>query len=270
MDRPPVVTSKILFSPRIRRLAVIVLPVLVILFLVFACGFKRSQIDKAKALLNEFKTAKALDELLIAKKLNPHSNQELDFLILYAYVKSKQYSNAMDTLKKLESFPRAYAEQFKNMIDILNTDNQSQLLLEAVKRSDSLKLGEEFFINLSKKRDSIDSELKVLETGLSYLKKQKSKTADIENYLLNRYLEIANIYSGSDQYSTAISYLLQAQQLSIFEGSPFKDDIYLNLALAYKGVGEHEKAWDYIKKSADLGNEVAKHQLLNLNQKYQN
>jgi TPR repeat protein len=246
----------------------VILPAVGIIFLVLACGqltLQKSQIEKAKTLLKEFKTAKALEELNLAKKLSPGPNQDLDFFIFYAYVKAKQYDKAAEILRSLKSIPKSYSEEFKYLIELLNVDNQSQMIIESINKSDHLKLDEEFFMTLSKKCGSIDSELKVLEKGLEYLKRNKSKSSDLETYLLDRYIEIANVYSGSNQYKTAISYLLQATSLSVFNSSSFKDDLYLNLALAYKGAGDYNKAWEYVKKSAELGNEMARHQLLELN-----
>ena len=238
--------------------------------------FKANNLKEAEQLLKEFKIEKAQEILEKVKLRIKKKDKEVDSLMFYSLVKAGKYNEAEKFIdKELESVPQNFGLKFIELIDLLNVNDRSTLIVKLIDKSESLKLNQDFFINASQRRNDVTQEFSILETGLKYLRslqykqKQKSKeelaTDRLEDYILRRCIEVSNIFIGSKNIKIALDYLNKAQVLKVLGNSSLKDDYYLNLALVYKEMGETDKAWDNMQLAAKLGNDKAKDLLKSLN-----
>ena len=238
--------------------------------------FKANNLKEAEQLLKEFKIAKAQEILEKVKLRIKKKDKEVDSLMFYSLVKAGKYNEAEKFIdKELESVPQNFGLKFIELIDLLNVNDRSTLIVKLIDKSESLKLNQDFFINASQRRNDVTQEFSILETGLKYLRSlqykqnQKSKeelaTDRLEDYILRRCIEVSNIFIGSKNIKIALDYLNKAQVLKVLGNSSLKDDYYLNLALVYKEMGETDKAWDNMQLAAKLGNDKAKDLLKSLN-----
>jgi tetratricopeptide (TPR) repeat protein len=239
--------------------------------------YKANNIKQAEQLLKEFKIAKAQEILEQTKKRIKKKDAEVDSLMFYSLVKAAKYDDATKFIdKELESVPQSFGLKFIELIDILNANDRSALILKLIDKSQSLKLDQDFFINASQRRNDVSQEFSILETGLKYLrssrykknKKEALPSDKLEDYILRRCIEVSNIFIGSKNNQIALDYLIKAQTLSVLNNASMKDDYYLNLALAYKEKGDTDKAWDNMQMAAKLGNDKAKDMLKKLDKNY--
>ncbi len=219
-----------------------------------------SKINEADKYFSEYRNAKALEILLSAKRKFHQNNDDLNFMLIYAYVNSDRFTEAEKLASELNSIPKKYKDRFIKVMEIACYNDRTKLITRLIERAGKLDLEPAFFIETSKTRDSIDSELNVLESGYSYMKARKrSANGDavltkLENYLLKRYLEIGNIYLGNYQYKNALEFLEKAKKLGVAENSPLRSELYYSLGMAYKNSGNYNKAIEHISESAELGN----------------
>ncbi len=246
-------------------------------------SFKSNQIDKVQKLLTEYKVSKALQVLNSLKTKLSNKDNHVEFLTLYALIKAKKFTDAEAQLGEIKTISKDYKNKVSELIEILDLHDQITLVNQLIAKSPELRFSEDYFIDLSAQRSSLDAELQVLENGLHYLRslkyqdKQVKKrvknqsevnTRKIENYTLKRCIENANVFLATKQYKVAKSYLDKASKLKIIDNSSYKDDYYYNLAMVYKNQGEFALAWDNMKLSAKLGNERAKSMIAALNKRY--
>lgn len=273
-------------SPKYERIFVILSLILVLLASYFFYNFltfKSNQINTAQRLLSEYKVSKALQILNNLKSKLSGKDIHVEFLTLYALVKAKKFKDAEEQLNELERISKKYKDKVSELVEVLDVNDQIKLINKLIAKSPALRFSEDYFIELSAQRNSLDAEMQVLQNGLKYLrdlkykdkqikKRNKNKeevaTRKIENYTLKRCIENSNIFMGTKQYKTAMAYLNKAKNLNIVENSTYKDDYYYNLALVYKNQGEFALAWDNMKLSAKLGNERAKSMITALNKRY--
>lgn len=238
--------------------------------------FKANNLKEAEQLLKEFKIARAQEVLEKTKLRIKKKDKEVDSLMFYSLVKAGKYNEADKFIdKELESVPQSFGLKFVELIDLLNINDRSALIVKLIDKSESLKLDQDFFINASQRRNDVTQEFSILETGLKYLKsskyKQKNRTKDdvqtdrLEDYILRRCIEVSNIFMNPKSINIALEYLNKAQALKVLGNSQLKDDYYLNLALVYKEMGEMDKAWENMQLAAKLGNDKAKDLLKSLN-----
>jgi hypothetical protein len=243
--------------------------------------FKHTQISKAKAFLAEHKVAMALDILEKTRAKIKKKDLNLEMLMLYALIKSKRFSEAELQIENVEYVPKSYNEQFKEIIDILSVNQEPRLIAKLIAKSHKIKFDEDYFIDLSKQRTSLEAEMKILEEGLLYIReKQKNHkssknknyrqlaTQKIEDYILKRCIEDSNYYIGCQDYKTSLFYLEKAKKLKVINASTLKDDYYFNLALTHKNLGNITQAWDNMQIAAKLGSSRAKSMIKALNEKY--
>ena len=270
-------------NPKLERIIITVTLVLALIasyFTYHTITYKKSKINDAKQLISEFKISKAL-ETLNKIKAKGSKDDELDSLIFYALVKAKRFEEAEKEAEEITAIPKNFKENTLEMISLLSVHNKIDLIDLVIDRSYKLELDENFFIKLSQERNSLNTEMQVLEKGLSYLnglrakfKEKKSKKANevasskIEAFILERCIDNSNIFMGSGDYKSALFYLNKAKNLGVLKTSPLKDDYYYNLALVHKELGHKEEAWDNMQISAKLGNERAKSMIQSLNSSY--
>lgn len=231
-------------------------------------NYKNIQINKALKKLEEFRAAKALDILLEAQSKTKNKDNDVNFLVIYVYGKSNQFEIVKEQLESLEEVPKSYEDEFFELIEVLQANDQVDLINSLVHKSKNIAITQDYLINLSKKRNSINEELKILESSVEYLNTREQDTNQIESYLLKRYLEIGNIYQGNRQFQSALNYLLKAKALKVAKNSPYEDELYLNIGLTYKGLEKFHEAWLNIRKSADMGNTRAKDIINRLGSRY--
>lgn len=236
--------------------------------------YKSRRISEAEKLFTEFRTAQALETLLDAKNKSNKKEPDLDWLLTYAYINSKRYEEAKKIIAGLEQIPEKYKRKFVSASQTLNNQDRPDLLRELIPKAKKLDLKSDFFLRQSRKRNSIDEELRILEAGHTYLKENKDQKqiqhhlSILENHLLRRYLEIANIYIGNANYKEAVEYLSKATELEVSEDSPYKSELHYNLGLAYKNLKQYSEAWGHIKISAELGNGRAKTMMNGIRRNY--
>lgn len=89
-----------------------------------------------------------------------------------------------------------------------------------------------------------DSALYYVETGMEYLNQKKYGNALMYAFLL---MNKANVYFYQDKYAEALDVLLQADSLSAIHRNEMHIlALYNFLSKAYEGLGEKEKAFDYL------------------------
>lgn len=271
-------------DPRSERLFILATLGLIVLASCFTYHFftyKQSQITKAKGYLAEHKVAMALQILNQAKSKIKNKDLNIEMLILYGLVKAKRFKEASAQLKNIDHIPQNYNKQFKEIIDILSINEEPKLIADLISKSYKIKFNEDYFINLSGQRNSLEAEMQILEEGLLYLRdrverrkarKKKYKkdigTRKLEDYILKRCIENSNVYIGSKDYKQALVYLEKAKKLKVLNHSTLKDDYYFNLAVVHKNLGNITQAWDSMQISAKLGNSRAKSMLKALNENY--
>lgn len=230
---------------------------------------KRSAINEAKGLLKEFKAHKAVDILKNAKDKVKKSDTELDAFIFYALVKANEFKEANTYLKKIKVFPYMENNELEDMLTILSENEQNAMLISLIQKLGYAKLNEDFFIKLSSEKNSIEIEMQILDEALKYLRRTKKAakkkmnggqvpTGKIEEYLVSRSIDCANIFFAREDYVTAKKYLEKPIELNILENSTLKDRLYYDLAFAYEKLGDSEQAQKYLETSARLGNQEAK------------
>jgi len=243
--------------------------------------FKHSQISKAKAFLAEHKVAMALEILETTREKIKKKDLNLEMLMLYALVKSKRFSEADLQIENLDHVPKNYYNEFREIIDILSINEEPKLIAKLIAKSHKIKFDEDYFIELSKQRSSLEAEMRILEEGLIYIReklenhksarKKTNKelaTRKLEDYILKRCVEDSNYYIGCQDYKTSLFYLEKAKKLKVINNSTLKDDYYFNLALTHKNLGNITQAWDNMQIAAKLGSSRAKFMIRSLNEKY--
>lgn len=233
---------------------------------------KRSAINEAKGLLKEFKAHKAVDILKNAKGQVKRSDTELDAFIFYALVKANEFSEANTYLKKIKVFPYMENDELEDVLEILSENEQNAMLISLLKKLNYAKISEDFFIKLSSEKNVIEIEMQILMESLNYLQRAKKiskkkmngakiSTDKIEEYLVSRSIDAANIFFAREDYELARKYLEKPIEMNILENSTMKDMLYYDLAFAYEKLGDSEKAQKYLETSARLGNQEAKEAL---------
>lgn len=260
-------------DPRTERFAVtIFLIVLLIGSFVFydLLTFKSSTIRKATQYLKEYRTAKALEVLEAAQKRSQGKDKDLNVVTLYSLIRSSKFSEAEKFLDKdVEYLPKEFKKNFYELIEILELNERSKLIISLINKAQKLKLEEDFFIDTSKRRETPYEEFQILEAGLNYYqssKNKKKKNDDetkasgkkLQDYVLKRCIEVAGNYLGSKNPREALKYLEKADALKLLKNSSRKADYYYTLALAQKNLGSIDKARDYMELAAKLGNKSAK------------
>jgi len=243
--------------------------------------FKHSQIAKAKAFLAEHKVAMALDILEQTRAKIKKKDLNLEMLMLYALVKSKRFTEADLQIENVEHVPKNYNKEFKEIIDILSINEEPKLIAKLIAKSHKIKFDEDYFIELSKQRNSLEAEMRILEEGLVYIREKLENhksarkkinkelaTRKLEDYILKRCVEDSNYYIGCQDYETSLYYLEKAKKLKVINNSTLKDDYYFNLALTHKNLGNITQAWDNMQIAAKLGSSRAKFMIRSLNEKY--
>jgi hypothetical protein len=251
---------------------VIVVVIAVAALAMIGINNKSKAIDEVHKLLREYKTAKAL---LILKSLKGNSqtkDSELDTLIFYTLVKSKNFNPALTVLKQIDYIPKKFSDDFAEIVEILNINNRNELLALLLPKAYKLKLDEEFFIDLASNINSLSPEMQVLESGLSYSRHSNSKAdfdkTKLQEYIVKRYLDISEMQLGSNKADNALKTLKRLENLGLIDNSSRKGDYYLTLALVYKALEQHDLAWDNIQLSAKLDNDRAKSMINTLASKY--
>lgn len=270
-------------NPKLERIIITITLLLTLVasyFTYHTITYKSSKLSKAKEYIAEFKIAKAL-EILNKIKIKGNADEELDALILYALVKAKRFEEASKQVAEIKFIPKKLEKNTLEMISLTSVHNEVDLMIKIIDKSKKLKLDEDFFISLSQERNSLNTEMQVLEKGYYYLssirkklREKKSKKANeisisrIETFILERCIDNANIFMGSGDYKSALFYLNKAKNLGVLKTSPLKDDYYYNLALVHKKLGNSDQAWDNMQISAKLGNERAKSMIRSIEQSY--
>lgn len=230
-----------------------------------------SKINEADKYFSEYRNAKALEILQAAKHKYRNKNDDLDFMLIYAFVNSDRFAEAEKLASELESVPNKYRNRFIKVMEIASYNDRTKIITRLIDKAGRLDLKPGFFIKTSKSRDSIDDELAVLEAGYKYMKARKhSSDGDanldkLENYLLKRYLEIGNIYLGNQQFKEALEFLKKAKELDVSKNSPLKSELHYSLGIAYRNTGNYNQAVEHISESAQLGSGRAKVVLSDIN-----
>lgn len=260
-------------DPRTERFAVTVfLIVLLVGSFVFydLLTYKSSTIKKATQYLKEYKTAKAIEVLAEAQKRTHGKDKDLNVVVLYSLIRSSKFSEAEKFLEKdVEYLPKEFKKNFYELIEILELNDRSKLIIMLINKAQRLKLEEDFFINTSKRRETPYEEFQILEAGLNYYRAAKSKEKKdddepkvfgnkLQDYVLKRCIDVAGNYLGSKNPREALKYLEKAETLKLLKNSSRKDDYYYTLALTQKNLGNIDKARDYMELAAKLGNKDAK------------
>ncbi|NQY79249.1 MAG: tetratricopeptide repeat protein [Candidatus Caenarcaniphilales bacterium] len=237
--------------------------------LYYVATYEERSLHKAKGLLQEYKTAKALEIIERIKLQQKKKNPEIDFLLFYTYLKSNEFAKAESLLEHLEPFQESQREEFLEMIAKLNFHEENKLMIKMLDQAHQLHLSSDYFINVSKKKESIVAESLVLEEGIQYHEEDTEELTKLNNYLIKRYIEVAQIEHGNKDYHRAVKYLEKARERSIKQkGSPYESDIYLNLGLVHRAQKKYEQAWQYIQLSSKLGNEKAKDLIKHMQNNY--
>lgn len=265
-----------MFQPTQNKPAIAILVIIVIGFLVTNSMNTRSKaIDEVQKLLREYKTAKALNILEQLKGSSQAKDKDLDTLIFYTLVKSKNFNAATDTIKRIEYIPKKFSGDFNEIIEILTANNSSDLIALTLPKAFKLDLDENFFIDLANNINSLSAETRILEAGLDYYNKSsKSIGKDrfdhkkLKEYIVKRYLDIAEMNIGANKANEALNTLKRLENLGLINNSPQKSDYYLSLAMIYKALNQHDLAWDNVQLSAKLGNDRAKSMINSLDRKY--
>lgn len=266
-----------------RRDKIIIASVLVLLlgtgyFIFDLLVLKSSSISRARALLQEYKIAKAQNILEKAKLRMRKNDPELDTLLAYSQIKLGKYEEASRFIdKNIKRIPGDFKPEFLELVEILNVNDQTDLLVKLIDKARALKLEQDFFIAISQRRSDVKQEFQLLEAGLAYLdqlKQSKSKKQELiasdrlENYMLRRCMEVADMKIGAKDYKGALAYLSKAQSLGVVKNSSLKDDFYLSLALTYKNLHDFDKAWENMQLAAKLGNQRAKGMIEDMHKNY--
>ena len=234
----------------------------------YVSSYESRSLSIAKRYLAEYKTEKALNLIERVKLQSKKVNPELDFLLFYTYIKSSEFTKAETLLKDIEDFNEHEREAILEIVAKLNFHNENKLLLKILEKSHDLHFEPEFFINISKKKDNIVAESLFIESGVEYFVEEPDKAKILNNYLIKRYIEVAQIEQGTKNYFRAVKYLEKAREKAIAQkGSPYQSEIYLNLGMIYRSQKKYEKAWEHIQLSAKLGNEKAKDLIKHLQNK---
>ena len=244
----------------------------------------------AKTYIKEYRFAKALNLLNNRKKKNP----ELQQLLFYAAIKAKNFNTAAVILEDIKAFDADFKKNFYEIVKVLYKKDKDELLNQVLAKSGEVKLEQEYLISLSKKQKNIDKEMQVLLMGrklfldLAKDSEKEVKIDKLEKYILERYMNQANLFIAHQDYKAALEQMKEAKILMILEenqqgekeeGSEaqtedydeYKDekaDYKYLLGTIYKFLGNQTEAWQLIKASADLGNIQAKDSLEQAKRKY--
>jgi hypothetical protein len=271
-------------DPKNERIFILTILVLIVLASALSYHFftfKHTQIAKAKSFLAEHKVALALDILEKTRSKIKKKDLNLEMLTLYALVKSKRFTEAEIQIENVDHVPKNYNKEFKEIIDILSINEEPKLIAKLIAKSHKIKFDEDYFIELSKQRSSLEAEMRILEEGLTYIREKlenhksarkkinkEQATRKLEDYILKRCVEDSNYYIGCQDYKTSLFYLEKAKKLKVINDSTLKDDYYFNLALTHKNLGNITQAWDNMQIAAKLGSSRAKFMIRSLNEKY--
>lgn len=235
---------------------------------------KRAALHEAKILLKEFKAYKAIDVLKAAKTKIKKEDKDLDAFIIYAYVKAKEFDEAEIRIKKLKVFPYLDKDDMQDLLEILSENEQNQLLAEIIAKLTYSNLDENFFVKLSSEKNSLETEMQILDSGFEYLNRMKKiakkslnkkiSTVKLEEYYVSRCIDAANISLANEDYETAKKYLERPIELDILDNSTLKDRLYFDLAFTYEKLGNPTQAKHYLEISAKLGNHEAREVLTSM------
>lgn len=261
----------------------------------------RREIKLAERYIKEYRFAKALDLLNESKKRNKKVNVELQQLLFYAAIKAKNFNTANVIIDDIQSFEVSFKKKFYEIVKVLYKKEQDELLQKLLARSSKIKLEQDYLISLSKKQKNLEKEMQVLLMGRKLfldikedlLQKKKIKEAEaikidkLEKYILDRYMNQANLFIAHQNYKSALEQMKKAQELSILEEvisandngqvlarkteveyKKEKADYKYLLGTIYKFLGNKEKAWNLIRESAALDNLQAKDSLEQAKRKY--
>ncbi len=268
------ITRNLEEQARTRRIMILIAFVLLAASLAMAYlqfTYVSSKINEADKYFSEYRNARALEILQTAKHKYHQKNDDLDFMLIYAFVNSDRFTEAEKLASELGNIPSKYRNRFIKVMEIASYNDKTKIITRMIDRAGKLDLKPGFFIKTSKSRDSIDDELKILEAGYKYMKARKhSSDGDanldkLENYLLKRYLEIGNIYLGNQQYKDALEFLKKAKELDVSKNSPLKSELHYSLGVAYRNTGNYNQAVENISESAQLGSGRAKVMLSDIN-----
>lgn len=245
----------------------------------------------AESYIKEYRFAKALD--LLTK--NPNPSPELRQLLFFAAIKAKNFKTAEVILEDIEAFDASFKKNFYEIIKLLYKKDEDTLITKVLARSSKIKLEQDYLISLSKKQKNIDKEMQILLMGRKLfldikedlLAKKKIKEAEaikinkLEKYILERYMNQANLFIAHQNYKSALEQMKEAELLTILaeevldeknkSSIKFKTEKaqykYL-LGTIYKFLGQKKLAWDLIKESAVLGNLQARDSIEQARRRY--
>lgn len=246
----------------------------------------------AESYIKEYRFAKALD--LLTK--NPNPSPELRQLLFFAAIKAKNFKTAEVILEDIEAFDASFKKNFYEIIKLLYKKDEDTLITKVLARSSKIKLEQDYLISLSKKQKNIDKEMQILLMGRKLfldikedlLAKKKIKEAEaikinkLEKYILERYMNQANLFIAHQNYKSALEQMKEAELLTILAEEEVLDEKnkssikfktekaqykYL-LGTIYKFLGQKKLAWDLIKESAVLGNLQARDSIEQARRRY--
>lgn len=265
--------------------------ILILLILSIFAIFKfdeNHEVKLARSYIKEYRFAKALSLLNnTGKKKNP----ELQQLLFFAAIKAKNFKTAEVILDDIESFDASFKKNFYEIVKVLYKKDEDELITKVLARSSNIKLEQSYLISLSKKQKNIDKEMQVLLMGRKLfldlkeelLAKKKIKDAEaikidkLEKYILERYMNQANLFIAHQDYKSALEQMKNAEILLILEekssieentknGSDAKEksldaiefkeekaEYKFLLGTIHKYLGHQELAWNLIRESAALG-----------------
>jgi hypothetical protein len=257
---------------------------------------KKHEVKLAKSYIKEYRFAKALELL---NKSNT-KNTELQQLLFYAAIKAKNFNTAEVILDDIEVFDASFKTNFYEIVKVLYKKDKDALMEKVLTKSSKIKLEQKYLINLSKKQKNIDKEMQVLLMGRKLflkikedlLNKKKLVEAEavevdqLEIYILERYMNQANLFIAHQDYKSALEQMKNAEILFILQEEKIEDPDpnipeselvkfkeeksaykYL-LGTIYKFLGNKELAWKLIKQSAELGNLQAKDSIEQAKRRY--
>jgi hypothetical protein len=279
-----------------KTLTIVSILILLVLGIIIITKFDSDHdVKLAKQYIKEYRFAKALSLLNDSKK----KNTELQQLLFFAAIKAKNFKTADIILEDIKSFDANFKKSFYEIVKVLYKKDEDDLLAKVLARSSNIKLEQNYLISLSKKQKNIDKEMQVLLMGRKLfldikedlLAKKKMKDAEavkidkLEKYILERYMNQANLFIAHQDYKSALEQMKKAETLTILQEKESiievdKSDIvhendsskksdedqikyvefkeekasykYL-LGTINKFLGNKELAWRLIRESADLG-----------------
>jgi hypothetical protein len=287
-----------------KPITIVSILILLILGIILIMQFDSNHdVKLAKIYIKEYRFAKALSLLNNSgKKKNP----ELQQLLFYAAIKAKNFKTAEVILDDIESFDASFQKSFYEIIKVLYKKDEDALITKVLARASNIKLEENYLISLSKKQKNIDKEMQVLLMGrqlfldikADLLAKKKIKDAEsvkienLEKYILERYMNQANLFIAHQDYQSALEQMKSAEVLTILKEPEmdilqsidsaednkidldtieFKEEkaqYKFLLGTINKFLGNKDIAWKLIKESAVLGSIQAKDSIEQAKRRY--